>query len=283
MLGFSPICDMHLSTQSHWFHTHLNWVGFTMSGRTQVILLLCPPASSWSQVIEDGPHGLWRHSVRSGLFWSPIFLLLFEDFKNCIIPLDHRALSTLSASSSERHSSPILLKASATVLFFPLWYLREKSYSASCLSIFASWHPCWARWGNTWEGYCLCGLWSSDSAGRSENVWWTTSWPKMRVLCYDNWPSHHVMPCFRRQQDGTSHQIVSGTTQPLGQASRHPFWAIILCWGLDKPGLEHSSQPSLACGKHSWPLCSGLPVLSLSWLCHLLHTHARDLRSWQSP
>ena len=41
------------------------------------------------------------------------------------------ASSTFLASSSESHSSLILLKASAIVLFLPFWYLREKSYFTS--------------------------------------------------------------------------------------------------------------------------------------------------------
>ena len=41
--------------------------------------------------------------------------------------------SSLSASSSDSRSSFILLKALATVLFFPFWYSRKKSYFASLL------------------------------------------------------------------------------------------------------------------------------------------------------
>ena len=71
------------------------------------------------------------------------------------------------------------------------------------------------------------------------------------------------MPCSQRQQDGTSHRTASGAIQLLVPVSRHLFQAGILHWGLDRPGLEHSSQPSLLGEMHSWLLCSGPLVLFL--------------------
>ena len=67
-------------------------------------------------------------------------------------------LSNLSASSSDSHSSLTLLKASATVLFFPFWYSREKSYFASSLI-----HLCFMASmlddiRNTQVGCYRCGL-----------------------------------------------------------------------------------------------------------------------------
>ena len=91
-------------------------------------------------------------------------------------------------------------------------------------------------------------------------------------------PPIHAMLCSQRLQDSISHWTVSGTAQPPIRALRHSFEAGVLCTDLDKPGLEHSSEPILADGMCSWLLHSG-PLAPFSWPFHLLHIHAKDLQS----
>ena len=104
----------------------LNGVSFMMSGRVKLSKMAF-------MALEDIVWG----AAFSG-HWSSSFSLKTSKIVSST-GITGTALSTFSASSSERRSSLIQLKTSATVLFLPFRYSREKSYFTSSFIHLCRW------------------------------------------------------------------------------------------------------------------------------------------------